>query len=211
MAALAAIIGTAIVFTGAYLIEKGQGVPAAAPFAHLLAMLPMAVPGLVLGLGYVFFVNAAWNPLNIFYGTLVLLAVNSIAHFYTIAHITAVTALKQIDHEFEVGVGVAEGAGLAHLRARHRADLHAGDPRHRRLHVRQCADDGVGRDLPLRRRHQARLHRDRAHGRGRRDGGGGRDGDADRPDGARPRSCCIWSLDRLVFMRGCRPGASGNR
>jgi iron(III) transport system permease protein len=64
-------------------------------------MLPMAVPGLVLGLGYVFFINAKWNPLGVFYGTIPLLAVNSIAHFYTTAHITAVTALKQIDSEFE--------------------------------------------------------------------------------------------------------------
>ena len=30
-----------------------------------------------------------------------MLVVNSIAHFYTVAHITALTALKQIDPEFE--------------------------------------------------------------------------------------------------------------
>lgn len=66
-----------------------------------LAMLPMAVPGLVLGLGYVFFINAKWNPLGVFYGTLILLAVNTVAHFYTTAHITALTALKQIDKELE--------------------------------------------------------------------------------------------------------------
>jgi iron(III) transport system permease protein len=101
MAALAAVAGTAIVFTGAYLVEKGQGFRAWRALAHLLAMLPMAVPGLVLGLGYVFFINAKWNPLGVFYGTIPLLAVNSIAHFYTTAHITAVTALKQIDSEFE--------------------------------------------------------------------------------------------------------------
>jgi iron(III) transport system permease protein len=68
---------------------------------HFLAMLPMAVPGLVLGLGYVFFVNAPWNPLGIFYGTLTVLVANTVAHFYTVAHITAVTQLKQIDAEFE--------------------------------------------------------------------------------------------------------------
>lgn len=101
MSGLAAVFGTAIVFIGAYLVEKGQTFRPLRTLAHLLAMLPMAVPGLVLGLGYVFFINARWNPLNIFYGTLVLLAVNSIAHFYTTAHITAVTALKQIDNEFE--------------------------------------------------------------------------------------------------------------
>lgn len=101
MALSASIIGTTVVFTGAYLIEKGRGLESLRWLAQLLAMIPMAVPGLVLGLGYVFFVNAPWNPLGIFYGTIALLAVNSIAHFYTTAHITATTALKQIDGEFE--------------------------------------------------------------------------------------------------------------
>lgn len=101
MAALAAVIGTAVVFTGAYLVEKTKISPGGRALAHLLAMLPMAVPGLVLGLGYVFFVNAPWNPLNVLYGTLLVLVINSVAHFYTVAHITALTALKQIDPEFE--------------------------------------------------------------------------------------------------------------
>ncbi len=101
MAALAAVVGTATVFTGAYLVEKTKVFPGGRMVAHLLAMLPMAVPGLVLGLGYVFFINASWNPLNILYGTLIVLVVNSVAHFYTVAHITALTALKQIDPEFE--------------------------------------------------------------------------------------------------------------
>ncbi|PPD14913.1 MAG: putative 2-aminoethylphosphonate ABC transporter permease subunit [Methylobacterium sp.] len=101
MAALTAIFGTALVFMGAYLVEKTRPQPLLRGFVHFLAMLPMAVPGLVLGLGYVFFVNAKWNPLGIFYGTLVVLVANTVAHFYTVAHITAVTQLKQIDSEFE--------------------------------------------------------------------------------------------------------------
>ena len=101
MAALASIIGTTIIFTGAYLMEKTQALPAVRMFAQFLAMLPMAVPGLVLGLGYVFFFNAAWNPLNILYATLAILVINTITHFYTVSHITATTALKQIDREFE--------------------------------------------------------------------------------------------------------------
>ncbi|MEA2930518.1 MAG: iron(III) transport system permease protein [Hyphomicrobiales bacterium] len=101
MAAGAAILGTAIVFWGAYLVEKTKVMAPGRMIAHLLAMLPMAVPGLVLGLGYVFFVNASWNPLNILYGTLLVLVINCVAHFYTVAHITALTALKQIDPEFE--------------------------------------------------------------------------------------------------------------
>jgi iron(III) transport system permease protein len=101
LASLTAIIGTALIFTGAYLIEKLKLYPRMRAFAQFLAMLPMAVPGLVLGLGYVFFFNAGWNPLGFLYGTLALLVINTIAHFYTVGHITALTSLKQIDGEFE--------------------------------------------------------------------------------------------------------------
>lgn len=101
LAILASVIGTTIIFTGAYLIEKTRALPWVRIFAHFLAMLPVAVPGLVLGLGYVFFFNAPWNPLNVIYATLAILVVNTITHFFTVSHITALTALKQIDREFE--------------------------------------------------------------------------------------------------------------
>ncbi len=101
LAFLTAVIGTAVIFTGAYLIEKVKLYPRLRDFAHFLAMLPMAVPGLVLGLGYVFFFNAGWNPLNLLYGTLAILVINTVAHFYTVGHITALTSLKQLDGEFE--------------------------------------------------------------------------------------------------------------
>jgi iron(III) transport system permease protein len=64
-------------------------------------MLPMAVPGLVLGLGYIFFFNAPANPLNGLYQTLTLLTLCTVVHFYTTGHLTAVTALKALDAEFE--------------------------------------------------------------------------------------------------------------
>jgi iron(III) transport system permease protein len=102
VATATAFVGTVIVFVGAYLVEKTSGFNGGRTFAQFLAMLPMAVPGLVLGLGYAFFINAKWNALNeILYGSLFVLVANSIAHFYTVAHITALTALKQIDPEFE--------------------------------------------------------------------------------------------------------------
>jgi len=101
MAAMASVIGTVVVFVGAYFVEKGRGLSAGRGLIQLLAMLPMAVPGLVLGLGYVFFFNAPWNPLGVLYTTLLLLSINCVAHFYTVAHITGLTALKQIDPEFE--------------------------------------------------------------------------------------------------------------
>jgi iron(III) transport system permease protein len=101
MAGGTAVFGTLLVFVGAYLLEKTQGVGPLRSLVRLLAMLPMAVPGLVLGLGYIFFFNEPANPLNGLYHTLTLLTVCTVVHFYTTGHLTAVTALKALDPEFE--------------------------------------------------------------------------------------------------------------
>jgi iron(III) transport system permease protein len=101
MAVATALVGTAITFLGAWLNEKTRGFAPVRAVVQFLALLPMAVPGLVLGLGYIFFFNAPGNPLNVLYATLAILVVNTVAHFYTVAHLTATTALKQIDAEFE--------------------------------------------------------------------------------------------------------------
>jgi len=101
MAAGTAFFGTALVFVSAYLLEKTKGMDGLRGFVRMLAMLPMAVPGLVLGLGYIFFFNAPDNPLNGLYHTLALLTLCTIVHFYTTGHLTAVTALKALDGEFE--------------------------------------------------------------------------------------------------------------
>jgi iron(III) transport system permease protein len=101
MAASTAFFGTALVFCSAYLLEKTKGMDGLRGFVRMLAMLPMAVPGLVLGLGYIFFFNAPDNPLNGLYHTLTLLTLCTIVHFYTTGHLTAVTALKALDGEFE--------------------------------------------------------------------------------------------------------------
>jgi iron(III) transport system permease protein len=96
-----AIGGTAVVFIGAYLLEKTRGLDWLRPAVHLLALLPMAVPGLVLGLAYIFFFNAPDNPLNGLYHTMTLLVLCTVVHFYTTGHLTALTALKALDAEFE--------------------------------------------------------------------------------------------------------------
>lgn len=107
LATSVALIGTLVVFFNAWLIEKTDGYAPLRQGLHFLAMLPMAVPGMVLGLAYIFFFNQAGNPFNLLYGTLAILVLNTLVHFYTVCHLTSVTALKQLDPEFE-----AVGASL---------------------------------------------------------------------------------------------------
>lgn len=96
-----AIVGTIMVFSGAYVVEKTNRFTATRSAFQFLAMMPMAIPGLVLGLAYIFFFNDPDNPLNPLYGTMGILVICTVTHFYTVSHLTAVTALKQMDREFE--------------------------------------------------------------------------------------------------------------
>ncbi|WP_036478464.1 putative 2-aminoethylphosphonate ABC transporter permease subunit [Myxosarcina sp. GI1] len=112
MAGYTAVVGTILVFIGAYLVEKGKGLAWLRGVNYFLSTLPLALPGLVLGLAYVFFFNqptipipateyAFVNPLNSLYGTMGILVLCNVIHFYTVCFLTANTALKQLDPEFE--------------------------------------------------------------------------------------------------------------
>jgi len=101
LAACTAVIGTALIFTGAYLVEKPRTAFFGRQVVQFLAMLPLTVPGLVLGLSYIFFFNHPANPFGFMYATMAILVMSTVTHFYTVSHLTAVTALKQMDREFE--------------------------------------------------------------------------------------------------------------
>lgn len=101
VSAWVAVIGTVLVLVGAYLVEKIRSFGPMRQLLHFLAMLPLAVPGLVLGLGFVFFFNNPANPLSAFSNSFWLMIACCVAHYYTVPHLTALTALQQIDSEFE--------------------------------------------------------------------------------------------------------------
>lgn len=101
MAFSVATLASGFIFLAAYLVEKGQGSQALRSLVKFMGMLPMAVPGMVLGLAYIFFFNNPGNPLHLIYGTMIILIVNTSVHFYTVTYLTATTALKQLDKEFE--------------------------------------------------------------------------------------------------------------
>ena len=101
MAALSALFGTMFIFGTAYLLEKTTGMRGLRALIRLLAAIPMGVPGMVLGLGYILFFNHPDNPINGLYHTMTILVLSTVVHYYTSSHLTAVTALKALDNEFE--------------------------------------------------------------------------------------------------------------
>ncbi len=107
---LTAGIGTVLVFANAYIVEKVRGFTSLRRVLHILAVTPLALPGLVIGISYIFFFNSREidflffsipNPFLSIYGTIWIIVHSNIIHFYTVAYLTATAALKQMDKEFE--------------------------------------------------------------------------------------------------------------
>ncbi|WP_373785355.1 ABC transporter permease subunit, partial [Delftia acidovorans] len=110
MALATAVVGSVLSFVTAYLVTKPQRWARTRQWLHAVATLPMAVPGLALGLGYILFFNAQGNPLHFLYGSMAILVLCSVAHFFSVAHITQLAALQQLDAEYE---RVADSLGVA--------------------------------------------------------------------------------------------------
>ena len=101
MSTYTAFFGTALIFCSAYFIEKSRRFTGLRVALNFFSVIPLATPGMVLGLGFLFFFNNPDNPLNFIYKTMFILVLANIVHYYTVPHLTATTALKQLDTEFE--------------------------------------------------------------------------------------------------------------
>ena len=66
---------------------------------QLLSSIPLALPGMVIGLSFIFFFNSPDNPLNFIYGTVAILVLANVVHFYSVPFVTASSALKKHDKD----------------------------------------------------------------------------------------------------------------
>ncbi|HCD62077.1 putative 2-aminoethylphosphonate ABC transporter permease subunit [Acinetobacter nosocomialis] len=96
MALFSTFFGTALIFMVALLTERFKAHPLIKNYVQALVLLPLAVPGLVLGIAYILFFNQQSNPLNVLYGTMTILVISTIVHYYTVPHLTLTNAIKQI-------------------------------------------------------------------------------------------------------------------
>ena len=113
VALLTAVIGTVVTFIAAYAIEKSQVWKGLRQTGYFLSILPLALPGLVIGLAYIFFFNNPGNPLHGLYGSIWILILANVIHFFSVGFITATSALKKLDPEFEQA---AESMGISQIK-----------------------------------------------------------------------------------------------
>jgi iron(III) transport system permease protein len=112
LALYSAGFGTIAIFSTAYLVEKSEGWQKLRSLISFLSTLPNALPGMVIGLSYIFFFNLPSlqipftsisfpNPFGGIYQSIALLVIANIIHYHTVSFVTVSTALKQLDPEFE--------------------------------------------------------------------------------------------------------------
>ncbi|MDQ8022347.1 MAG: ABC transporter permease subunit [Moraxellaceae bacterium] len=111
---LAATLGVALLFLMAFAVRRLTGWPQR--LATLLCALPVGVPGLVLGLSYVFAFNQPQLPWGVLYGSAFLLAMCNLMHYYTQGYVTMMTGVRGVPVQLEEAVGVLGGGVLQLLR-----------------------------------------------------------------------------------------------
>ncbi|MHB1230001.1 MAG: ABC transporter permease subunit [Halothiobacillus sp.] len=95
MSLMAAAIGVVVATMGALIVQKLSS--RLRQVLYLLSVVPAAVPGMVLGLGYVLAFNNLSTPVYWLYGTVLLLSLCTVYHYHAQAFLIATTGLKQID------------------------------------------------------------------------------------------------------------------
>jgi len=114
MALMTAILGVSVTTLAAYVVHKISG-----RFSRILyffSILPGAVPGMVLGLGYIFVFNNPANPLVFLYGSLLLLSICTSYHFHAQGFLTAITSFKQVSAVFDEASAMLGGSIIRTLR-----------------------------------------------------------------------------------------------
>jgi iron(III) transport system permease protein len=107
VALLTALIGTCLTYFSAYITARsGKSVPN--QITHFVSMLPLAIPGVVLGLSYVL----SFKGIPI-YGTIFILVMVNIVHFFSSPYLLAYNSLSKFNPNLE---DVAESLGISRMR-----------------------------------------------------------------------------------------------
>ena len=109
-----AVIGVMMLF--ALVVSQRRLPRGAAKLVYLLAIVPVGVPGLVLGLSYVLSFNVANSVLGMLYGTTFLIALCNFYHYHSQGFLTMVTGIRAVPPALEETVTCMGGSALHGLR-----------------------------------------------------------------------------------------------
>ena len=111
---ITATFGTVMLF--ALVLAQRRMPRKSAKLVYLLAVVPVGVPGLVLGLSYVLSFNVRSAFPGILYGTVLLIALCNFYHYHSQGFLTMVTGVRNVPRSLEETVTTIGGGVWANLR-----------------------------------------------------------------------------------------------
>lgn len=113
LSVMTALVGTCYAYLLGYMSVRKSGRMAKA--VDLLALSTIAIPGLVLGIGYIFLFKGTNGS---FYGTILILIVVNVFHFLGSPYLLAKNCLSKINSDYEVigeTLGISKGKIISHV------------------------------------------------------------------------------------------------
>ncbi|RLD29398.1 MAG: hypothetical protein DRI73_10985 [Bacteroidetes bacterium] len=103
-------LGAFLTMLNGYIIEKKN--PFFAQPLYLFSIIPAAIPGLVMGLGYILIFNTRFMNLDdILYGMPLLIVINVLVSNFTLGTLSSITNMKNIDNSMDEAA-TSLGAGI---------------------------------------------------------------------------------------------------
>lgn len=110
IALMTALLGTCLTYFLAYITTR-TGKSMLNTTLHLIAMISLAIPGVVLGLAYVFTFKGTY-----FYTTILILIVVNTVHFFSSPYLLAYNSLMKFNENLE---DIAQTLGIGHFKMLH--------------------------------------------------------------------------------------------
>lgn len=107
--------------TSVLMTRHKEAVRPVGAFFHAAALLPMAVPGTILGLGFAMSLSG-WEIFSGVWGNRLLVLFNTLVHLFTVGYLTLSTSLKALPATYEAA-GLLLGRGYAYTTMRVLAPL----------------------------------------------------------------------------------------
>ncbi len=102
-----AIVGLAALFAFAFGVTHVKGL--LSRFAYIVGLVPLGVPGLVLGLSYLLVLSTSQSPLGLLYGTAILIGICNFYHYHTQGFLTMMAGMQKVPSAVEDAVSVLGG------------------------------------------------------------------------------------------------------
>ncbi|MGL4563508.1 MAG: ABC transporter permease subunit [Brevinema sp.] len=110
-----AVFGTILVFLSAYISIREKKFLKLRKAGYFFSLLPNSIPGMVLGIAYIYFFNNRANPLNFIYNTAFILIFANIIHYFAQPYLAFANRFQTLNPDYENVQKIYGGSWISFL------------------------------------------------------------------------------------------------